>query len=280
MELSTLVIVLAAAAQIPRPSPLLPTASAPRDSTLIEDRYGTPEPIDLWTLAAGSFHRETVVTKGRLRTLDVRGGFYEIAEENGRAVLIGVPEIAQSLSGLLGRRVEVVGLARDLFASQGTCPFFRGRRNVPQSICDDPDLPQTPDLIAGRESWPRVSITVWSVVDVTRTGLAEAEDAASALGGAPGDKVRLRGRFGGANLDGRLATPLPEAGAWSLVSEGSAVWIVGKPPRGTGFLFDPAYRGDVGKWLEVEGTLVRCAAGMCLRARRVLLAPTPKAVDP
>ena len=103
---------------------------------------------------------------------------------------------------------------------------------------------------------------------------------ATALEGSPGEKVRLRGRFGGANLEGVLASPPPEPGAWILRSDDGAVWVLGKPPRGTGWHFDVRYRGDLGKWLEVEGVLARCGAETCVRARRVVLAAAPAEPEP
>jgi hypothetical protein len=146
---------------------------------------------------------------------------------------------------------------------------------VAQSICDDPELPPTPDLTLERASWPNVSITAWSIVDVSPDAASASDDFATTLGGSPGENVRLRGRFGGANLDGRLAAA-PQAGAWTLLSDAGAVWIIGKPPRGNGWRLDPAYRGDLGRWVEVEGTLARCGSATCVRARRVVLAATPK----
>jgi hypothetical protein len=56
----------------------------------------------------------------------------------------------------------------------------------------------------------------------------------------------------------------------------TAVWVMGKPPRGKGWSLDSSYRGDLGRWLEVEGTLARCGAETCVRARRVVLGATPR----
>lgn len=266
-----LALVLVHSAQVPTPpAPFPPAGGRSRDSTRVERVYGVPEPIDLWTLSYGKFHRHTVITKGRVGQLNARGPYFTLAEDNGRVVVFGVPEISRELSQFVGKRVEVVGLARDLVASQGTCLFRM--QYVPQSVCDDPELPPTPDLTPDRSSWPQVSITIWSINDITPLdGKAGEEGFATALGGRPGEKVRLRGRFGGANLEGVLASRAPEPDAWTLRSDEGAVWVVGKPPRGKGWSFDPRYRGDLGKWLEVEGTLARCGAETCVRARRVVL---------
>jgi hypothetical protein len=273
------VLALVLAAQVPHaPSPL-PLSGRARDSARVERVYGVPEPMDLGTLSAGKFHRHAVSTKGRLGMLDPRNRYFELAEENARVVLFGVPEIDSVLSRFLGKRVEVVGLVRDLVASQGMC-LFRMQR-VPQSICDDPELPPTPDLTVDRISWPRVSIAAWSIVDVSPLDVKGAEDGfATTLGGSPGAKVRLRGRFGGANLESVLASGAPEPDAWVLRNDDGAVWVVGKPPRGKGWSLDRAYRGDLGKWLEVEGTLARCGGQTCVRARRVFLGAMPVEPEP
>ena len=266
----TLAFVVALAAQVPHAPPPLTPSGRSRDSARVERVYGTPEPVDVWSLTYGTYHRHTVVTKGRVDPLDLQGGYFELSDQNGRVVLFAVPEIQEELSQFLGKRVEVVGLARDLVESQGTC--LLRMQQVPQSICDDPELPPTPDLTPGRASWPRVSVTIWSITDITPLDGKIEEDFATALGGSPGEKVRLRGRFGGANLEGVLASRAPEPGAWVLLSHDGAVWVIGKPPRGKGWNFDPRYRGDLGKRLEVEGVLARCGTETCVRARRVFLA--------
>lgn len=262
-------LVLTLALQVPHAPPSLPPSGRSRGSARVERVYGVPEPVDVWSLSYGKYHRHTVITKGRVGPLDPRGRYFELAEENGRVVLFGVQEINPTLSGFVGKRVEVVGLARDLIAAQGMCLFRM--QQVPQSVCDDPELPPTPDLTPDRGSWPQVSITIWSITDVTPLEAKRGDDGfATALGGSPGERVRLRGRFGGANLETVLASRAPEPGAWILRSDDGAVWVVGKPPRGAGWHFDPNYRGDLGKWLEVEGTLARCGTETCVRASRVL----------
>jgi hypothetical protein len=123
-------------------------------------------------------------------------------------------------------------------------------------------------------------VTVWSISDIT--GLqhgAEAADLTSALDAPVGEKVSVRGQFGGANLDKDLPTAAPESRAWVLRSGDQAVWVIGKEPRGKGWSFDPSYRGDLGRWLVVEGRMAPCGAARCLRASRVTLAGAPKADD-
>ncbi len=246
-------------------------------STSVKEYYGPPEPVDLRTLASGVLVRRTVITKGRVGFLDPSNVYFVLEEEGGRVLLMMVPGMAEAALQLMGRRVEVVGYSRELVANQGTC-----RPGVVQSLCDDSLLPPKPDLTTGREHWPRVSVTSWSISDIT--GLQRktdtADDFGAFRGGAMGDKVTLRGQFGGANLEGLLKTSSPEPGAWVLRSGDEAVWVVGKPPRGSGWRFDPNYRGDLGKWVEVEGRIAQCGAETCLKASRVILRPAAPKTDP
>jgi hypothetical protein len=270
----SLTLVLWAAFQ----APALPTELPPsqRDAA-----YGDPEPVDLWDLTAGVRTRHAVRTKGVLGVLEQSGGnrYYELRERGGRVVILVVGELEGSLEQLIGRRVEVVGFVRPLVENQGTC-VIPPRRSVPKSHCDDPELPTTPDLGPNRQSWPRISVTIWSITDIT--GMqhgAEAAELSTALDAAVGEKVTVRGQFAGANLDKDLTAAAPEPRAWVLRSGDQAIWVVGKEPRGKGWSFDPAYRGDLGKWLVVEGRMAPCGTARCLRASRVSLAGTPKAND-
>jgi hypothetical protein len=270
--------------QVPKqvPSELeLPGISVPEG-----ERYGLTQPVDLWDLTSGQQYWKTAVrTKGIFGPLELRGEhkYYELRERGGRVVIIlhGKMQDA-SLEQFFGRRVEVVGYVRELYDKQGTCdinPF----QPWPQSYCDNPELPPTPDLVVSdplvyRQNWPRLSVTIWSIFDITRLeGRPDAGDLIDAMNAAPGEKVSVLGQFGGANLDRDLPFPAPEPRAWVLRSEHRSVWVIGKAPRGNGWSFDPAYRGDVGKWLTVEGRMAPCGATLCLRASRVTIAATPKA---
>ncbi|MGH9887916.1 MAG: hypothetical protein ACREBE_20455 [bacterium] len=260
-------------------APSLPTEppTSQRDAA-----YGDPEPVDLWDLTAGVRTRHAVRTKGVLGVLEQGRGksYYELRERGGRVVILVVGELDGSIGSLVGRRVEVVGFVRPLVESQGTCTLPPNRRVVPQSYCDDPELPTTPDLGPDRIGWPRISVTIWSITDITALQHgAEAADLTAALDAPAGEKVSVRGKFAGANLDKDLQTAAPEPRAWVLRSGDQAIWVIGKEPRGKGWSFDPAYRGDLGKWLVVEGRMAPCGTARCLRASRVSLAGTPKAKD-
>jgi hypothetical protein len=218
-----------------------------------------------------------VTTRGFVTPLDITGHYYEL-NGGGSVVLIPVSELGASMSQLTGRRVEVAGLVRQLVQNQGTC--ILARQSYPQSYCDNPDLPPTPDLTGDRAGWPRFSITAWSILDITplekRRRELERGSLADALTSAtPSDKpVRVVGRFCGANLCGGLGPP-PDASAWALQADETAVWVVGKEPKGKGWQLDRAYRGDTSRWVEVIGRIEPCSGSRCLRARSVVLVPRP-----
>lgn len=243
------------------------------------DHHGTPMPADLSEIALGGYLRRVVITRGTLTPLETEGQYYELSD-GGRVVLMPVGEMGDALRPLSGLRVEVVGLVRPLFSEQGTC-MVPPRQPAPQSYCDDPDLPPTPDLVGIRSSWPRTSITVWSVSDITPFGRGPGGAGSSTLtevlgaDGPTGKTVSVVGRFCGANACGGLG-PRPHKSAWGLEDEDAAVWVVGKEPKGKGWRLDPTYGGDAARWLHVVGRIEPCGATRCLKAKSVALAPRPQ----
>lgn len=262
----------AGAAQVQIHPPGLPQSSSYAD-------HGTPLPAELAEIALGGYLRRAVRTRGTLTPLDTRGEYFELSE-GGKVVLIPVRELGDALRSLSGRRVEVVGLVRPLVEQQGTCRLPDGGR-APESYCTDPDLPPTPDLVGMRASWPRTSITAWSVSDITplerRRGGSERLTLADVLAEeAPSDKtIQVIGRFCGANLCGGLEGP-PHPSAWVLKDEDAAVWVIGKEPRGKGWHLDPNDKGDTARWLEVTGRMQPCGSSRCLHARSVALVARPR----
>lgn len=273
------VIAATAAAQV---GPRVPGV----DATERRERYGKPrdreraEPAELWQITNGAFERRNVRVRGHLSpTTDRR---YWLLREGGGEALIIPMELGGSLRELQGRRVEVVGYVRLLHHDQGICEV---RPQVfPQSYCDDPDLPPTPNL-KDHPGFPRYSITAWTTLELTgfdakgRGG--PTSPLADLLDGEPSkEKVTVRGRFCGAGLCGGLATPPPEADAWVLVDGDTAVWVVGRKANGKGFRLDPRYQGDTARWVEVTGQVERCGPVPCLRAKSVALAAPPKPEEP
>src|SRR5688500_2418512 len=112
---------------------------------------------ELVAIARGDHDRTGVLTRGNLARLD--GPYFALDQGTARVMVIPLPGTSGLLEDLLGHEVRVEGFVRRLYERQGTC-----LQRMPQSYCDDPDLPPTPDRQPHPE-WPRMSITVSSVVD-------------------------------------------------------------------------------------------------------------------
>jgi hypothetical protein len=239
--------------------------------------YGVAQPEELQSLAynADNYQRRNVVTRGYLTLLP--GDAWVLGD--GGAQLLIIPNTGLSLESfrqLLGHRVEVTGVVRILPEHQGTCLMGQW----PQSKCDDPALPPIPDR---RPEWPKGSITATRVIDLDVYRRAGPSRPTSSIGGLladpaarAGKSVRVVGQFRGANLFNDLpADSRRNADDWVLKDGDQALWITGKPPRGKGFLLDPANRSDTGRWLEVEGKIEAAGDVVYLKASRVALVAHP-----
>lgn len=89
-------------------------------------------------------------------------------------------------------------------------------------------------------------------------------------------KVSLVGQFRGRNLFGDLPeAPVQNRYSFVLRSSDAALWVMGVPPKGRNFSFDPARRLDTGRWVKVAGT-VKTAKGLTwLEGTSIELAPEP-----
>jgi hypothetical protein len=268
---------LAAAQDTP---PVLPPGQAPTFG-----HYGPPQPVEVSEIMFGSYQRRPVIVRGEIMPLDLQGQYYQFHDRTGTVVLMTVGELGGAMHDLIGREVRIVGLVRELVTKQDTCPG-PNMRPVPESYCLDPELPITPDLVGDRAGWPKWSITAWSISDngplTGRKRDVERSALADVLSGEtlPDKDVKVVGRFCGARLCGTIG-PAPEASAWVVEEEGTAVWVVGKEPKGKGWRLDPAYKGDTTRWVEVIGRLQACGAGSrCLRARTVTLVARPATPAP
>jgi hypothetical protein len=231
------------------------------------------QPADLFAVATGEYDRMHVRTRGILAPFEAP--YYVLESGSARVLVIPLSGTGNTLAELVGHSVDVTGVVRRLQLSQGTC--LDGK---PQSYCDDPDLPVTPDR-AGRPSWPTVSITAFSAFDTDphERRASEARTGIGALLGGEGDpeqKLTVRGRFCGVTLCGLPPATPPDRGAWRIAEGTDFVWILDREPRGKGWRLDPGYAGDAARWVEVTGRVVPCAAGRCLRASKVELAPAPR----
>lgn len=242
-----------------------------------KERYGPVQPAEVSELETQQYLDRAVRTRGLLEPLDLEGRYYTLSDGGSRVVLIPAGDFHDDYRSVRGRRVEVEGYVRRLVERQGTCG--PSTSPMPKSICDNPELPPTPDLVREKASWPRVSITTWYVGDITAPERKRGESR-DLIGDvldpqSPSDKpVRIVGRFCGASLCGGLGEP-PVPKAWVLADDVSALWVIGKEPSGKGWRLDPAYRGDTSRWLEVVGRVEPCGATRCLRAKSLALVPRP-----
>jgi hypothetical protein len=261
-----------------------PTQEPPlqRQPPTPRQQYGPAQPEELMALAISpdEYQRRNVVTRGYLGMLP--GDRWLLSDGGAQLMLIPVVELsATGLREQLGHRIEVTGIVRVLPERQGSCRWFDGRF-VPQSLCDDPDLPVLPDR---RPEWPHGSITATGVVDIENYRTAGPRRATSTIGDAlarppeaAGKSVRIVGRFRGANLFGDLpAETRRAAGDWVLQDGEHAIWVTGRPPKGKGFDLDPGNKMDTSRWLEVEGKLEAAGSVGYLKASRVQLVARPAA---
>jgi hypothetical protein len=273
--------VLVLLANTPPVSP--PTRFEPSRPVNVQDVYLPPQPAELAAISFGMHTKQTVRTRGTVEFLDASDSrYFALRDSAARVVLIPMPELADALRRMVGQRVEVDGHVRELERNQGTCRF-RGQE-VPQSVCEDPELPPKPDLDrASRIPWPNMSITVWAVRDAARASDKKSGDPDSLsdlLDSAGRETITAVGRFCGANLCGGMTDPPPSRDAWVLADGSTAIWVVGRKPKGNGFSLDPAYKGDTKRWLEVKGRLEACGPSRCLRASSVALKPRPEDEEP
>jgi hypothetical protein len=90
-------------------------------------------------------------------------------------------------------------------------------------------------------------------------------------------KVAVVGQFRGRNLFGDLPeAPVQNRYSFVLRSSDAAIWVMGLPPKGRDFNFDPSRRLDSGRWVKVLGT-VKTAKGLTwLEGTGIELAPEPQ----
>jgi hypothetical protein len=259
------------------------TIDFPGEVALYQTRYGEAVDVtlDSLTRVLGALQGRAVRVRG---FLEPTAGTARVLRDGQHSVLlIPVVELQiPELSSLVGRRVEVVGVARRLIERQNRVPCH-GVEAAPESFCDDPDLPPLPD----REKhplWPRNSVTFWGIIDATPGGPGGAPGSASALqalvddpSGFHGQEVIVVGQFRGSNLFGDLPTATRlEADHWVVADRGAAVWVTGKRPRGDGWHLSLDDQGDTRWWIEVRGKVEVRAGVPYLKARELRLRPAPR----
>lgn len=85
-----------------------------------------------------------------------------------------------------------------------------------------------------------------------------------------GKPLTVRGRFRGRNLQGDMPSwPRQSASDFVLQAADGAIWVTGAKPKGKGFDLDPQARRDLGRWLEVSGTLTIAERQPMLKATAI-----------
>lgn len=139
-------------------------------------------------------------------------------------------------------------------------------------------------VIGPNGAWP-MRDTVFAIVNATATPVdAPQITSIRAIAMFPekfdGKPVKLRGRFRGRNLLGDLPSwPRQTQNDFVLQAADGAVWVTGQKPKGKGFELDPTARRDVGRWLEVSGTMSTVEGLPMLKAATVT-ASSPDEEEP
>jgi hypothetical protein len=244
-------------------------------------QYGDPVEVPLEDIARGfGYSKRAVITTGILDMMDMGQQYFRLREDGAEVLILSVPDAHDDVRRLVGREVEVTGVVREMQYRQGTCAGGQ-----PQSLCDDPNLPPLPDLENEKSHWPRVSITIWGITDMTpppgaqkkrEYKVASLESLVMNPGEKDGQTLRVIGQFRGKNLYGDLPVRSQRTSAdWVIKDDAFAVWVYGKKPKGAGWQLDASLKRDTGKWMEVVGRVETRNGITYLRATQVALASPP-----
>ena len=226
--------------------------------------YGPPRVVDLDTLVLmpEGYQRNHVIVEGDLEQIGPE--YWGLRKGSSRVLLIAHLEVDSGLlMQSLGRRVQIRGIVRMIRPKEKV-----GNPPVDQDIIEDPNLPVLPPPST---DLPRVSITPLTMRDPEGGEGGRSTEASREMERLPGKTTRILGQFRGRNLFGDLpAGSARGKDAWVLKDGETAMWVVGKAPRGDGWKLDLDYKGDSKTWLEVEGKLETINGIAYLKASRVI----------
>jgi len=244
----------------------------------VSDRnYGKPRVAEIEAiLISDGYQRAHVIVEGELNRF-LSGDYWTLGKPGSQLLVIKALELDPTeLDRLVGHRVEARGIVRLIREKE----YMRG---VDLDLIEDPTLPPMPPPMFD-QGWPRISLTALEVRDreypgrkrpmATEGGFARQilDDPGSYLG----KKVRVYGQFRGRNLFGDLPpTTARGQGDWVLKDGDTALWVVGKEPKGQGWKLDLQYRGDSKNWLDVEGKPEVENGVLYLKASKVLMSKAP-----
>jgi hypothetical protein len=251
-----------------------------RSASPSDANYGPPRVVDIETInfAIDSYQRTQVLVEGEIEVL-AQGQYWTIRQGSASLLVLAGHNLNRDTLEKnvgTGARMEIRGVVRRLRAKE----YVMG---VDLDLIEDPTLPVLP-APAFDQGWPRNSITALAVREragsqsgsreITTGGLAaQILDEPSAYSGKT---TKILGQFRGRNLFGDLpANSARGKDDWVLKDGDTAVWVMGKAPKGDGWKLDLDYQGDSKSWLEVEGKPEVVNGVVYLKASRVLIAKAP-----
>jgi hypothetical protein len=211
------------------------------------------------------FHSRTVAISDTPRLID---GVWRLPTEANKQLIVifrGAPSFSKTSDGSAAAPVEVRGTFVDV-----------GRFAPEDSRVTAFELKAAMDAVLGVNApWPARE-TFFALVGASAVPAEEvtATPSIRTLAMFPerfeGKPVTLRGRFRGRNLAGDMPTwPRQTEHDFVLQAADGAVWVTGVRPRGKGFDLDTQARRDLGRWLEVKGTLAVVSGLPMIRATAV-----------
>jgi hypothetical protein len=231
--------------------------------------YGPPRVVELDTLylMPEAYQRNHVIVTGDLEQIGSQ--YWGLRSGGSRVLLIAHLEVDSGLfMQSLGRRVQIRGIVRMIRNKERV-----GNPPVDRDLIDDPNLPVLPPPSS---ELPRVSITALAIRDPEGGENGKATEASAGMERLPGKTTRILGQFRGRNLFGDLpAGSARGKDDWVLKDGETAMWVMGKAPKGDGWKLDLDYKGDSKTWLEVEGKLETVNGITYLKASRVVPRKAP-----
>jgi hypothetical protein len=275
--LALLLLTPPARAQVTITAPGVPPpggAARPSDAN-----YGPPRLVELEALLLGDgYQRAHVITEGEVSPFE-NGRYWTLGHATARVLLIPSHDFDPSeLDRVVGRRTEVRGIVRLIREKQ-----YLGPSGKDLDLVEDPLLPVLPPPQFER-GWPRISITVFAIRDRTNPETTRSKEVGGGVGwqilqepaAYLGKKTKIYGQFRGRNLFGDLpAGSARSKDDWVLKDGDTAIWVMGKTPKGEGWKLDPEYKGDSKNWLEVEGKAEVLNGVVYLKASKVLMSKAP-----
>ena len=259
-----------------------PPGQASRPS---EANYGPPRVVDLDNIVLGDgYQRAHVITEGEVSPFQ-QGQYWTLRQGTSTVLIIpGRDFDASELDKVVGvKRIEVRGIVRLIRQKE-----YVGPTGVDLDLIEDPLLPPMPPP-RFEQGWPRISITAFAIRDRTSPETGRRKETSGGIGRQildepsvySGKTARIYGQFRGRNLFADLpANSARGKEDWVLKDGDTAMWVMGKAPKGQGWKLDLDYKGDSKNWLEVEGKPEVMNGIVYLKASRVLMSKGPVSETP